>query len=112
MSHNFEDAKNAAGEVKDTFNQGAAQVGDDVRVAALDARNAVEDTADVARKSAPSLVRGAKAKIHDYRAQTEEVLEYVYEDAITKIRARPLSSVLVAALGGAALALLARRAMV
>jgi ElaB/YqjD/DUF883 family membrane-anchored ribosome-binding protein len=108
-ANTYEEGKIAARDIKDTIKDGAAKVGSDVRMTARDARTASEDTVDAARSSAPDIVNGAKAKIEDVRAQTEEFLEDIYEDTIGQIRARPLSSVLIAAVGGAALALLARR---
>ncbi len=107
----FESSKAAARDIKDTLNDGAAQVGTDVRQTANDARSAASDTVDVARTAGPTVLQGAKDKADDLRVQAQDVIGDLYEDAVEAIRERPVAAVLIAGLTGAVLALLARRSV-
>ena len=105
----FEESKAAARDIKDTIKEGAAQVGSDVRRTAKDAQSAAQDAADATRTAAPTLMDGAKDKADDLRIQAQDAIGDLYEDTVEAIRERPVAAVVIAALTGAVLALLARR---
>ena len=107
----FEQSKSAARDIKDTIKEGAAQVGSDLRQTATDARDAATDTIGAAQEVGPSVVESAKEKADDLRIQAQDALGYLYEDTVDAIRERPVAAVLIAALTGAVLALLARRSV-
>lgn len=107
----FEESKSAARDIKDAIKEGAAQVGSDVRRTDSDARSAAQDVADATETATPSLIDGAKEKADDLRIQAQDALGYLYEDTVDAIRERPVAAVLIAALTGAVLALLARRSV-
>ncbi len=118
-SDSFSEGKAAAREVKNTIKEGADQVkssakstGRDVRRGAakvLDtASNAADDLSD---EIAPSLVERASEKFQGVRDNTVDLLGDLYDDTVYYVRDRPLSALAFAALGGAVIALLLRRAV-
>ena len=109
-NEHFEESKAAARDIKDTIKEGATQVGSDVRRTAKDARGAARDVADATETAAPGVLDAAKEKADDLRAQAQDVIGDIYEETIEAIRERPVAAVAIAALAGAVLALLARRA--
>jgi ElaB/YqjD/DUF883 family membrane-anchored ribosome-binding protein len=107
----FEDSKAAAREIKEAIKEGATQVDSDLRKTAVDTSEAVSDTLITAKAAGPTIADGVQDKLDDVRAQAEDVFGDLYDDTVYYIRERPIASVLIAALGGAVLALLARRAV-
>ncbi|MEP6483341.1 MAG: hypothetical protein ABJB01_02745 [Rudaea sp.] len=115
----FTQGKDAARDVKNAIKEGADQIGAKAETAARQVRRgaarALDATSDAAHdlsdEIAPSLAESASAKFLDVRDQAEDVLGDIYDDTVAYVRDRPISSIAFAALGGAVVALILRRAV-
>jgi ElaB/YqjD/DUF883 family membrane-anchored ribosome-binding protein len=104
----YVEGKDAVREVKSAINKSADRVTSNVKTTARDVRrgaarvlDTVSDAADELRDEvSPSLAETAQQKLGD-----------VYDETISYVRYRPIGALAVAALSGAVLALLLRRAV-
>ena len=109
----FSEGKEAARDVKNAIKEGADQVKSSatarVRSVKRGASRVASQVSDGADRLADELETGAD-KVTGVREELLDIFSDLYDDTLTHVRDRPLSVLAVAALGGAVIALLLRRA--